>query len=127
MKTNLWIKTALGTLLLTVIYTFLNIFFSASEVTQGTQALLWGTCANFLIALLLGYYILNSTLSGIKLSLSVFLIYFLIGHFNILIEAYIFNVTDREQTLFELLRGLLATAIFSPLYIFIFRKKHNQE
>ena len=27
-----------------------------------------------------------------------FLVYFIIGHFNLLIEAWIFNVTDRPET-----------------------------
>lgn len=123
MKTNLWIKTALGALLLTAIYALLNVFFNE---TQHMNTLLWGIFSNFLVALLLGYYIYNSTLTGLKLGLSVFLIYFLIGHFNILIEAYIFNVTDREQTLIEILRGFLAAAIFCPLYVYILGKHDTQ-
>jgi hypothetical protein len=47
------------------------------------NSLLWGILSNFLVALLLGYYIYNSTIAGLKLGVSVFLIYFLIGHFNI--------------------------------------------
>jgi hypothetical protein len=123
MKTNLWIKSALGALLLTAIYALLNVIFNE---TQNMNSLLWGIFSNFLVALLLGYYIYNSTLAGLKLGLSVFLIYFLIGHFNILIEAYIFNVTDREQTLFEILRGFLAAAIFCPLYAYMLRKHDTQ-
>ena len=119
MKTNLWVKSALGALLLTVIYALLNLIFNE---TQDMNSHLWGIFSNFLVALLLGYYIYNSTLTGLKLIVSVFLIYFLIGHLNILIEAYIFNVTDREQTLFEIVKGFLATAIFCPLYVFLLRK-----
>ncbi|MGB5435843.1 MAG: hypothetical protein WBM98_08130 [Maribacter sp.] len=124
MKTNLWITSALGALLLTAIYALLNALFNE---TQDLNSLLWGIIANYLLALLLGYYIQHSTLRGFKLGLSVFLIYFLIGHFNILIEAYIFNVTDRGQTLFELLRGFLAAAIFCPLFVYMFRKLESQE
>ncbi len=123
MKFNFWIKSALGALLLTAIYALLNVFFNE---TQHMNSLLWGILSNFLVALLLGYYIYNSTLAGLKLSVSIFLIYFLIGHFNILIEAFIFNVTDREQTLFEILRGLLAAAIFCPLYVYMLRKHDIQ-
>lgn len=121
MKTNLWIKSALGALLLTALYALLNLFFNE---TQHLNSLLWGIFSNFLVALLLGYYIYNSTLTGLKLGLSVFIIYFLIGHFSILIEAYIFNVTDREQTLFEILRGFLVAAIFCPLYVYML-KRHD--
>ena len=120
MKTNLWIKSALGALLLTAIYALLNVIFGH---TQDLNRLLWGVLANFLVALLLGYYIYHSTLSGLKLVLAVFLIYFMIGHFNTLIEAYIFNVTDREQTTFEMLNGFLASILFCPLYIFMFKKR----
>ncbi len=123
MKTNLWIKSALGALLLTVIYALLNVFFNE---TQLMNSLLWGIISNFLVALLLGYYIYHSTWSGLKLGIAVFLIYFLIGHFNILIEAFIFNVTDREQTLFELFGGFLASAIFCPLYVHMLRKHDAQ-
>ena len=49
-------------------------------------------------------------------------IYFIIGHLNILIEAYIFNVTDRVVTLKELLRGLIITLIFSSIIVYIFDK-----
>ena len=86
MKTNLWIKSALGALLLTAIYALLNVFFGQ---TQHLNNLLWGVLANFLVALILGYYIYHTTLAGLKLALAVFLIYFVISHFNTLIEAYI--------------------------------------
>ncbi|MCP4978079.1 MAG: hypothetical protein GY931_18170 [Maribacter sp.] len=120
MKTNFWIKSALGAVLLTAIYALLNVFFNK---TQDLNVLLWGILANFLVALLLGYYIYHSTLKSLKLGLAVFLIYFLIGHFNTLIEAYIFNVTDREQTTYEILYGFLASILFCPLYMFMFRNR----
>jgi len=120
MKTNLWINSTLGALLLTAIYALLNVFFNQ---TQDVNRLLWGVLSNFLVALLLGYYICRATLSGLKLGLAVFLIYFMIGHFNTLVEAYIFNVTDREQTTFEMLNGFLASMLFCPLYIFMYRNR----
>ena len=123
MKTNLWIKSAQGAILLTVIYALINFILGQEQLING---LLWGLFANLMIAALVGYYIYNSTLTGLKLGLSVFLIYFLIGHFNILIEAYIFNVTDREQTLIEILRGFLAAAIFCPLYVYMLTKLDAQ-
>lgn len=89
--------------------------------------LLWGVLSNYLVAFLLGYYIMSSSLGGIRLSISVFLIYFLIGHFNILIEAYIFNVSSRQETALEIIRGFLISVTFAPLYVYIFRTKIVQE
>jgi hypothetical protein len=80
-----------------------------------------------MVALLLGYYIMSSSLGGIRLSISVFLIYFLIGHFNLLIEAYIFNVSSRQETALEIIRGLFISVTFAPLYVYIFRNKIVKE
>lgn len=50
----------------------------------------------------------------------IFIVYFLIGHFNILIEAYIFNVLDLSTTVRELLRGFMVTVITSLLAVYLF-------
>lgn len=63
------------------------------------------------ISIPLIYYAGHSTLRGIKLYLSVFAIFFVIGTFNILVEAYIFNVTSRAETLNEMFQGLIAAII----------------
>lgn len=122
MKTNIWIKSALGTLLLTALFALLDLVFNHS---QDPNTLLWDIVANFMIALLLGYYIISSRLNGLKLGIAVFLIYFMIGHFSTLIEAYIFNVTDRERTTIEILKGLMASAIFCPLYLLLFKNRQE--
>lgn len=65
------------------------------------------------ISIPLIYYAGHSTLRGTNLYLSVFVIFFVIGTFNILVEAYIFNVTSRAETLNEMFQGLIGTILGS--------------
>ena len=75
-----------------------------------------------LVSIPLILYTSNSSLSGLKLYLSVFSILFVIGTFNILVEAYIFNVTSRTETLKELLLGF-TSAIPGSIAIVYFTPK----
>ena len=83
---------------------------------------LWSIVSTIFIVIILGFYVSYSSLRGLKLTLSVFFIYYIIGHFNILIEAYIFNVTDRAETAKEMLQGLFVVSIFAPLFVLILNK-----
>ena len=123
-KTTLFVKSIFGALLLTVLYMLFNMLLGQ---TLAFANLFWGMLPNYMVALLLGYYIMSSSLGGIRLSISVFLIYFLIGHFNLLIEAYIFNVSSRQETALEIIRGLFISVTFAPLYVYIFRNKIVKE
>ena len=113
MNQKFYLTSLLGALLLTGIYSVLDTLLGFGFAWGNS---LWALLSNFLVALILACYIVNSHRSGFRLGLEVFLIYFIIGHFNILIEAYIFNVTTRSQTMLELLRGLLAALAFSPVF-----------
>ncbi len=88
---------------------------------QGESDIIWDFLANYLVALVLGYYVIKSVSSSVKLSILVFLIYFIIGHFNLLIEAYIFNITNRMESSNEIIRGLLVALVFCPLYVYMFK------
>ena len=79
--------------------------------------------ANLLISVLIGTLIRNSALSGFWLALSIFIVYFVIGHFSTLIEAYVFDVTSRTRTLQELARGFLVALAFAPLCTALFKSK----
>jgi hypothetical protein len=75
----------------------------------------WNMFSNFLIAIIASLYIVHSTLDGYRLMVATFIILFIIGCFNILIEAFVFNVTNAAQTLRQLLTGglhFLIPAIF---------------
>ena len=119
MKLNFFTSVALGTLALTLISVVIEMAFGGS-FSGGYFSWFLFSCA--LVISIIGVIIRNSSLTGKKLSLLVFLIYFLIGHFNLLIEAYLFEVTNAADTVLITLQGLLITLIASPLLVFIFRK-----
>ena len=120
MKPNYYMKLLVASLIITVLYLVFNaLFFS---ITSLDSVSIWGVVSNILVVILLGLYISNSSLRGLKLALSVFFIYYIIGHFNILIEAYIFNVTDRAQTIKEMLQGLFTVIVFAPLLVLLLQK-----
>ena len=89
----------------------------------------WGLLSNLLIVGVLHLYGLATRHRGIQLIWRVFTIYYLIGHFSILIEAVIFNVTDNAESLRMLLTGLpisLLTAILITWAISSRRTEQSQ-
>jgi len=121
MKTNFLLKLLLGAIMISVLY-FLYDSIVSKAVPLNISASLWGLLANFIIASALGLYVSFSTFRGIRLTFFVFLIYFVIGHFNILIEAYIFNVTGRIETAKIMLQGFFITLFFAPILVYILNK-----
>ena len=119
MKSNLYLKIGVSTLVLFVLG---HIQGFNVEILSNVHFLFWKSLSDLLIVLLLAYYILNSSLFGMKLALSVFAIFFIIGNFNILIEAYIFNVTDRSETAMQMIYGFMYCIIASFLLVKIFDK-----
>lgn len=83
---------------------------------------LWSFPANLLVSLVLGYYVIHSRYNRILLCSMVFLIFFTIGFLNIMIEAWIFNVSDRVETANTIFAGLLLTLLFSPIVVYLFGK-----
>lgn len=74
------IKLGLAAILLTLIdFVFDWLFGSTTNLTYYG----WKAVSNLLIILSLGYFILKSTLTGMLLCLTSFIIYFGIGYFNI--------------------------------------------
>lgn len=120
MKTNIYFNVLIGALLVSFLGMGFDFAISGSLMLNN---LFWSIFSNALIIVLLGYYISNSRFSGRKLVAVIFLIYYGVGHFNILIEALIFNVTDQAQTLYELFRGLIITLIASPLLAYLFTNR----
>lgn len=122
MKIDLYLKSIFGATLLTALYSLTIIILG---LPQGQGFNVWSFFANYLIAIIIGYMIVHSSYHGLKLSFIVFVIHFLIGHFNTLIEAFVFNVTDRSETIQHMFVGLLITAAFSPIYIYLFKEKKS--
>lgn len=120
MKPNYYGKLLAASLIIPVLYFIFDAIFYSN--TRLDSISIWGIVSNILIVVLLGLYASQSSLRGLHLALSVFFIYYIIGHFNLLIEAYIFNVTDRAETIKEMLQSMFAVVIFSPLFVLLLNK-----
>lgn len=124
MKSNYFTSLVTGTILLTLISLGVEMAFGGQF---SGRYLGWFIFSNALVVSILGLIIRNSSLNGIKLSLLIFSIYFLIGHFNLLIEAYLFEVTNAQDTALITIQGLLITLLSSPLLVLIFGKWSGDE
>lgn len=120
MKLNYYLKLLVAAIILAVLYLVYDVIFLPNTTLDSIS--LWGMISNIIIVFIMGLYVSNASLRGFKLALSVFLIYYIIGHFNILIEAYIFNVTDRAETTKEILQGFFIVAVFAPLFVLVLNK-----
>ncbi len=120
MKLHYYIKLLVASVTIPVLYFVFDALFLSDTTLDSLN--LWAIVSNVLIVILLGFYVSYSSLRGLKLALSVFFIYYIIGHFNLLIEAYIFNVTDRAETTKEMLQGLFIASIFAPLFVLLLNK-----
>jgi len=116
MKRNIFVQAATGAILLMVLYWISNFLLGVPNVYENFG---WGFLSSYLVVLVLTY--VNAHAHGGKLArmIVIFFILFLIGHFNILVEALIFDVTNRAETIRELVRGLLVSMAFSPLYVLL--------
>ena len=122
MKKSDIIRILAATLFLTLLYWIAGWVFGN---ISGSKIHIFSLVSNLLVCLLLGYYIRFTNKSFWQLSFSVFLIYYLIGHFNLYVEAYIFNVTTRSETLFENWVGLVISAIISPILVWLFMQNDH--
>ena len=120
MKLHYYIKLLVASVTIPVLYFVFDALFLSDTTLDSLN--LWAIVSNVLIVILLGFYVSYSSLRGLRLVLSVFFIYYIIGHFNLLIEAYIFNVTDRAETTKEMLQGLFIASIFAPLFVLLLNK-----
>ncbi|RLD69402.1 MAG: hypothetical protein DRI95_00050 [Bacteroidetes bacterium] len=119
MKTNKYFRIAAISLLMTALSIVFDLIFNHF---QNPISYAWQILANLLIAGTLALYIFKSKYSGLSLFIKVFIIYYVIGYFNIIIEAIIFNVSDLNQSIKILLIGLPYTAISSYLIVWILGK-----
>ncbi len=110
----------IASLALTLLFALLDFIFG---LKVSPESYLWGLLVNVFISIVIGTLIRNSTWSGFRLALSIFIVYFVIGHFSILIEAYVFDVTSRTRTLQEMTRGFLVALAFAPICTALFKPK----
>ena len=123
MKSNVYLKIAISTLVLFIVG-LLPLF--TTEILFDKSFLFWKLISDLLIVILALYFIENTSLHGFKLIVTIFTLFFVIGHFNILIEAYIFNVTDRKETVLQIVYGFVINLIMAPIFVRIFEKKDKK-
>lgn len=87
----------------------------------------WRYLSNLFVVATMSFYIQHSVFDGRKLWLHVFLILYVIGNFNLQIEAYIFNVTNRAKTLELLLVGVPVSFFASYLLCYFFKPLRKSE
>ena len=113
------VRYGLAVILLTLIF-FLGDLFSGHAFNLANYG--WLILSNFLIVGMLGSYIIYSNLGRLKLAGAVFIIYFIISYFNNLIEAFLYNVTNRSETVHSMIQGLIVALIISPFILYLFDK-----
>lgn len=91
------------------------------------EHMIWGLLSNALSMAVLLFYGLNSKYRGRMLTLSLFTIYFVIGYLNTLIEAFIFHVSNREQTMLELIQGALISWIITMFISWLLKTEKTKE
>ena len=78
---------------------------------------IWSLISTILVLITLFLLRKNITAEDSKAIFYLFTVYFVIGHFNILTEAYVFNVLDLSTTIKELARGLIMSLVISFLAV----------
>ncbi|MBX2822989.1 MAG: hypothetical protein KTR29_25035 [Rhodothermaceae bacterium] len=124
MPTKHVLPLCIGTLSLTALLWLTNVLIGI-ETAQGTYG--WSLLSSLLTCTVIFLLIKHSTLPMKQSILFVFAVYFIIGHLNILVEAYIFDVSSRTETLRELARGFMVAAIFAPLAVYLYQENRPKQ
>jgi hypothetical protein len=117
MNKHFWIRIFIATLILSIVDLIYSPTFSEGYTSENA---FWDAISNLMVAVTMGYVVKYTHLSGIRLVLSLWLISFGIGSFNILIEAWIFNVTNLESTLLALLQGAVKFSVMSVALTYVY-------
>ncbi len=97
------LKILLASLSITVLTAVMHLI---SGSLEAGNYYLWLWMANVLVTASLFPLIRKNALRGGALVFAVFVVYYIVGIFSLLIEAYIFNVTERSLTLMGMLWGI---------------------
>lgn len=87
----------------------------------------WILLSDFLIVLVMSLIARSTTVTGFRRMLALMIISFTIGCANILIEALIFYVTDRNETLQGILVGFIRFGILSAVIGYVFKEESVQK
>lgn len=110
MKTNFIYQTALGSITLLSIQWMIGVLTGS---VFGIEKALWLFFSDVLVVLLLAMIARNNRYESGQLIAIIFSVFFAIGSFNILVEAFIFNVTDRSATILQMGVNTIEMALFS--------------
>lgn len=110
-------------ILLTLLAILLNIIIYKDPNWDGIFFLL---LSNFLLSLVMAYYVYNATLSGNKLIGMTFVISYIIGNFNIMVEALIFHVTDNMGTINAMVLGIINFSALSISLTWLLKNQHEK-
>ena len=119
MKRSYITSVLIATLVVTMLSLSLDYFFGTALTPN---YILWAIVSNLLTILVLGTIVKYSVYHSFRLTFHLFLVMFLIGQFNLLIEAYIFNVTDRWHTTALLIQGFIFCVLSASALVLIFGK-----
>lgn len=109
-------------LLATISVTFLSYALQLlSGQVMDISVILWNLLANFLVVSVLGFYAISSTFPTRQLILATGTIFYIIGNFNIIIEAVIFGVVDSSYMLRTVLFGVPYSFMAGFLVVWIFK------
>jgi hypothetical protein len=106
-----------GTLLLTLLKVLLDNILGLPADWSSSG---WVLLSNFTVVLVLSYPVLRSSSTGIRLALSVFLLYFGVSYFNTFIEGVFFQLDIPSGEVMRLvLSGFLVALLFSPVFVML--------
>ncbi|HEY0740282.1 MAG TPA: hypothetical protein VGD40_02435 [Chryseosolibacter sp.] len=110
---NLGIKILVISVTTTALEVLLNFLFTTESFNPGNVLLYF--FPNVITCVLAAVLMRNFSATGFERIVVVFFYIFLIGHFNTLVEAYVFNVTGLNETVNLLGRGLILCAFQSAI------------
>ncbi|MCR9253186.1 MAG: hypothetical protein NXI20_22425 [bacterium] len=117
MKPQHLIQAFLAAIVITLL---LFLFELASGNTLSNHEFIWNLLANFFIVCVLSLYVTQSRYHSIRLLLSTTAIFYVIGTFNIIVEALLFKVVSLSYFMKSMLFGLPYALVVSVIVIWVF-------
>lgn len=111
-----WVRCFIAALAMLVI----DLFFSPTQSSYSLESIFWNAISSLLISITMGFVAKYAHAKKARLAFDLWLISFTIGSFNILIEAWIFNVTDSYATFIGLLHGAFKFGFMAVLLTYVF-------
>lgn len=118
------LKTILATFFFTIILFVLE--FIAGDMMP-TNRIVWYAVSNFLIVILLSFYVIHCVFARYKLLFSTFTIFYIIGNFNIVVEGFIFGILEPNEMARSIFIGVPFSLLGSLIVIYVFNRWHPRD